>query len=136
MTKYIIAFSFILALLLVTLSPPVKTLAQGKSKASVTASENRDAMLSDLNNQVADSYQYKIRPKSMKGGGGSYIGYKVNPKGPWGKLNPNGVYRVVKATDKSITFEGKSLVIKGAKLTLTADENGMVTGPPVSKGFK
>lgn len=136
MSKYVFFLTMILVL---ALSLPVATTAQDKSKRTKRMTEivspNRDAMISDMNNLVADAYQYRIRPDSVGGGQGSYKGYKIQEAGAWGKQNPNAVYKVIKADDKGITFEGKSLVVKGAKITLTANGNGMVE-PIVFKGFK
>lgn len=45
-------------------------------RASYTKS-SRDAVINDLANIGANAYQYKIRPTTMGGGGGSYIGFKI-----------------------------------------------------------
>jgi hypothetical protein len=42
------------------------------SSGSVQA--NRDGIVNDLNNLAANAYQFKIRPTTMGGGGGSYTG--------------------------------------------------------------
>lgn len=41
---------------------------------------NRDAIINDLNNLSALTYQYRIRPKSMGGGEGSYTDFKLPPR--------------------------------------------------------
>jgi hypothetical protein len=38
---------------------------------------NKDAIISQLSNLSANAYQYRIRPTTMGGGGGSYEGYKI-----------------------------------------------------------
>jgi hypothetical protein len=35
---------------------------------------NKDGMINDMNNLAADAYQFRIRPTTMAGGGGSYTG--------------------------------------------------------------
>ncbi len=53
-------------------------IAVGLSMFSAQAiSSNRDALINDLNNLFANAYQYRIRPTSMAGGGGSYVGYTI-----------------------------------------------------------
>ena len=41
---------------------------------------NKDAIINDLNNIAAHCYQYRIRPSSMGGGQGSYVGYAIPTK--------------------------------------------------------
>ncbi len=40
----------------------------------------RDSMFADVNRIAADAYQYRLRPASMGGGGGSYARYSVPAK--------------------------------------------------------
>jgi beta-alanine degradation protein BauB len=47
---------------------------------TVSVESNRDAIIKDLNNLAAFSYQYRIRPKSMGGGEGLYDGFAIPPK--------------------------------------------------------
>src|SRR5690349_18225008 len=37
----------------------------------------QDAMISQMVSILANAYQYRIRPQTMGGGGGSYQGYKI-----------------------------------------------------------
>jgi len=37
----------------------------------------KDAIINDLENLASNAYQYRIRPTSMSGGGGSYTGYTI-----------------------------------------------------------
>jgi hypothetical protein len=53
---------------------------------------NRDAMINDLNNLSAMSYQYRIRPKSMGGGEGSYTDFKIPLRMT---SNPNATYETL-----------------------------------------
>jgi len=56
--------------------PPDKISSKDKTHIqSVQLSQaSKDALINDLNNIAAYAYQYKIRPKSMGGGGGSFEG--------------------------------------------------------------
>lgn len=40
----------------------------------------RDAIMADLRHLAADAYQYRLRPASMGGGGGSYRQYAIPSK--------------------------------------------------------
>jgi hypothetical protein len=51
-----------------------------KTKAMAEARQTKDAVINDLNNLAAQAYQYRIRPTSMGGGGGSYLGYTIPPR--------------------------------------------------------
>jgi len=51
-----------------------------KPRASSPVLDNKDAIINDLNNLAAHSYQYRIRPKEMGGGAGSYLGFKIAEK--------------------------------------------------------
>ena len=52
---------------------------------------NKDAIINDLNNLSAHSYQYRIRPQSMGGGQGAYTGYAIPQKL---QANENASYAV------------------------------------------
>ena len=82
---------------------------------------NKDAMINDINNLAANAYQYKIRPTSMGGGGGSYAGYSIPSKM---KSNANGVY----ASGTGTT----SISISGTSTTYTT--NGTVSATLQSDG--
>ena len=98
------------------------------SSSSVQA--NKDAIVNDLNNLAADAYQFKIRPCTMAGGGGTYAGGSCSPANPYGiptKLasNDNASYtRVGSATDSTVTFEGTSKSYPTGKVKATVDANG------------
>jgi hypothetical protein len=66
----------------------------------ITESRNskRDAAINDLNDLAARAYQFRLRPKQMRGGGGSYEGFDI-PEG-W----PAGV-RIVRVSADEIVFE-------------------------------
>ncbi|HAL56325.1 MAG TPA: hypothetical protein DCP63_07590 [Bacteroidetes bacterium] len=51
--------------------------AEGRKAPEVSPGQNRDGIINDLNNLAAMSFQYRIRPKSMGGGEGSYTGFEI-----------------------------------------------------------
>ena len=65
---------------------------------------NRDAIIADITNMAANAYQYRIRPVSMGGGGGSYAGYSLPVSLA---SNENGSYTVSVAANL-VTFTGTS----------------------------
>ena len=75
------------------------------SSGSVQA--NRDGIVNDLNNLAANAYQFKIRPTTMGGGGGTYTGgsgYSIPTKLA---SNENGTYTRSNAA-QAVTFTGTS----------------------------
>ncbi len=65
---------------------------------------NKDAIINDLNNIAAHAYQFKIRPASMAGGAGSYVGYSIPTKMA---SNANATYTST-ATATHVTFTAVS----------------------------
>ena len=96
---------------------------------------NRDAIVTDIENLAADAYQFKIRPTSMGGGNGTYVGFTINAAGMWGTKNPNAVYEIVLATDTKIKLRATSILYPNATVEVVYDENGMVTEGPNTTGF-
>lgn len=85
-------------------------------------SSNKDAIINDLNNIFANAYQYKIRPASMGGGGGKYLGYQIPATL---SSNENGFYRALTVTDTTVTFEAKSSQDSTNRtITVKIDGNG------------
>ncbi len=65
---------------------------------------NKDAIINDLNNIAAHAYQYRIRPASMAGGAGSYVGYSIPTKMA---TNANATYTCT-PTATHVTFSAVS----------------------------
>jgi hypothetical protein len=59
----------------------------------------RDAIINDLSNISANAYQFRIRPTTMGGGGGSYVGYTIPRKL---SANDNGNYMAEVSADSVI----------------------------------
>ena len=88
---------------------------------------HRDNVIADLNNIGAEAHQYRIRPTTMGGGGGSYVGYPATfTAGAWGPSNPNASYTTSASADQ-IVITGQSKVYAGKTATLTLDANGTST---------
>ncbi len=85
----------------------------------------KDAMINDMNNIAAYAYQYKIRPTSMGGGGGTYTGLKLPTKMA---TNDNGIY-TINAGPQSVTIDGDSKSDPGTedKITVLVQSDGTLT---------
>jgi hypothetical protein len=68
-------------------------------------SDNRDAIINDLNNLAAFSYQYRIRPSNMGGGEGSYAGFTIPPKM---KSNANATFETLTVEPNLVRFRASS----------------------------
>ena len=82
---------------------------------------NKDGIINDLNNLAANAYQYRIRPTTMGGGGGSYVGYVVPTKL---QTNSNGLYTTTSVAAASITFQGTSAQTSTNTVTCVLDSTG------------
>jgi hypothetical protein len=90
------------------------------SSGSVQA--NRDGIVNDLNNLAANAYQFKIRPTTMGGGGGTYTGgtgYAIPTKLA---SNENGTYTRTNAA-QAVTIVGTSGAGYGT-VTAVCDSTG------------
>jgi hypothetical protein len=102
-------------------------IAVGLSLFSAQSIEsNRDALINDINNLNAHAYQYYIRPTSMGGGGGSFVGYTIPTKMA---SNDNATYVASGLTATTITFTGTSVAGNGTVANTFSATTGKVTGP-------
>ncbi len=85
---------------------------------------NRDAIINDLNNLAAQAYQYRIRPTSMAGGAGSYVGFTIPTKM---QTNENGTYTST-PTANTIAFTAVSAQNPTNTVQVTIDSNGNLSG--------
>jgi hypothetical protein len=77
---------------------------------------NSDALINDMMNIAAHADQYRIRPASMGGGGGTFDNYllplRLTETG-------NGIYEITGATGGVLTVVGNSTPYTGSSWTLT-----------------
>ena len=94
--------------------------------AANSVQANRDAIINDISNLGANAYQYRIRPASMAGGGGSYLGYLIPFKM---SSNDNAVYSISAAGGATgISFRGSSSSSGTASTVVgDVDVNGRIT---------
>jgi hypothetical protein len=94
-----------------------------KSKALADARQTKDAMINDLNNLAAHAYQYRIRPASMGGGGGSYLGYQIPPKMV---SNGNAAYTCIAEAD-TVRYTAVVTVNRKNGMKVVIDPEGRLT---------
>jgi hypothetical protein len=83
---------------------------------------NKDGVTSSLVNISANAYQFKIRPTTMGGGGGSYVGYIVPTKMT---SDDNGTYAIQgSATATDIVFRGTSSMNASYTADCSVDSTG------------
>ncbi len=92
--------------------------------SSSSIQSNKDGIINDLNNLAANAYQYRIRPTTMGGGGGSYTGYVVPQKL---QTNSNGSYTTTAVAAASITLKGTSSQSSSNTVTAVLDSTGALT---------
>ena len=85
---------------------------------------NKDGVTSSLVNVAANAYQFKIRPQTMGGGGGSYANYVLPSKMA---KDDNGTYTAGTGTSSSIAITGKSTINTAWVATCTSDDTGKTT---------
>ena len=85
---------------------------------------NKDGVTSSLVNVAANAYQYKIRPSTMGGGAGSYVGYSIPAKMV---KDDNGTYALGTVASNSCQITGTSSINTAWVATCTADDTGRTT---------
>jgi hypothetical protein len=85
---------------------------------------NKDGVTASVVNIAANAYQFKIRPTTMGGGGGSYSGYTIPSKMA---ADDNGLYTTGTIASNSIQIKGASTVNTAWVATLTSDDTGRTT---------
>lgn len=92
---------------------------------------NRDAIINDISNLAAYVYQYRIRPKTMGGGGGSYKEFSIPIKMA---ENQNGSYNAIVLED-IVTIHGISKQEFGT-VTAVINKEGRIDKMEFSGDFK
>jgi hypothetical protein len=85
---------------------------------------NKDGVTASLVNVAANSYQYKIRPTTMGGGAGSYVGYAIPSKMA---KDDNGTYALGTVASNSCGITGTSSINTAWVGTCTSDDTGKTT---------
>jgi hypothetical protein len=67
------------------------------------SASNRDAIASDLQRQASRAQIYQRRPKTLGGGGGSFVGFQISNGS---MTNDNGTYSVSSTTTSSCVIQG------------------------------
>jgi len=105
---------------------------QPEKGGAATVQANRDAIINDLNNLAAYSYQYRIGPKSMGGGEGSYVGIDL-PQNQ--RSNENATYSIGGVSADTIKFMAISRYGYGV-ITVHVDKDGRPSNWHYTDKFK
>jgi hypothetical protein len=81
----------------------------------------RDAIINDINNIAARAYQFRIRPASMGGGEGSYVGFEIPTKM---RTNENAEYGARVVTSDLIELTAISSENKANTVVVFVNEEG------------
>ena len=92
--------------------------------SSGSVSSPKDQLINDLGNLNATAYQYRIRPTSMGGGGGSYTGFVIPARM---SRNENGVYTATVIDADAIQFCAKWVVDSTSTITARVDADGRLS---------
>ena len=91
---------------------------------ALSITSNRDAMMADLEDLAATAYQYRIRPPTINGGGGSYVGFSIPTTL---QSTENGTYVVTTAAANQITLTATSRLWTGTVVG-TFGSDGKISG--------
>ena len=86
-----------------------------------SVSNNRDAMIHDLNMIAQSAYQYRISIRQLGGGEGRYNNYVIPPQMT---ENGNGRYSILDRQEDSVTLKGVSVADSSNTITVTVDSGG------------
>jgi type II secretory pathway pseudopilin PulG len=84
-------------------------------------SNNRDAMIHDLNMIAQSAYQYRISIRQLGGGEGNYSNYVIPPQMA---DNSNGRYTILDAQVNTLDMKGISVADSSNTITASIDSNG------------
>lgn len=91
---------------------------------ALSITSNRDSMIADLEDLAATAYQYRIRPPTINGGGGSYVGFAIPTML---QSTENGTFAVTSAAANQITLTGTSRMWTGS-VAGTFGSDGKISG--------
>lgn len=103
-----------------------------KSKTLAEARLAKDAVINDLNNLGAHAYQYRVRPTSMDGGDGSYLGYQIPEKMV---TNGNATYSCIAESD-TVKYTAISTANRKNGVMVQMDGDGKLYGWQFFGDFK
>ena len=100
--------------------------------SSNTAEQNKLAIINDLSNLKSMAYKFRIRPVTMAGGAGSYVGFTMPSKL---MSNENANYTMTIAANE-ITVVAISYVTPTNKITVVIDSKGKLSSWTYSGDFQ
>ena len=98
-----------------------------------SVNSNRDAIIADMVELAADAYQYRIRPRILGGGGGSYLGYSIPTTL---QSNDNGSFSVSSSAAAQFAITGVSSQGFGTVTATFGSDGRMATAPTFTGQFQ
>lgn len=90
-------------------------------RSAQAVGEAKDAMLHDLNLIAFDAQQFRARPFTVGGGGGSFFGYNI----PLRLADTdNGTYLTIEVSEESVVFKGISKHYPASNITVMLGADG------------
>ena len=83
----------------------------------------RDSIMTEIGGIAADAYQYRLRPATMGGGGGSYARYSIPAKH---RLTGFANYTISPTTSADTLYITVTAVQKTGTITATIDPAGIL----------
>jgi hypothetical protein len=83
---------------------------------------NRDELVYDIVRISLDAYQYRLLPKELGGGQGTYIGFALDPERA---KTQNGMY-TMSSSENQITIKAQSLEFPSGRMNVIIDELGQM----------
>lgn len=99
----------------------MQRLVSQEMRSAQAVSEAKDAMMYEMSLIAFEARQFKARPFSMGGGGGSYFGYNISPERA---TTEHGTYITIEVGEDQIVFKGTSALYPASNITLILDSAG------------
>ncbi|MBM3298353.1 MAG: hypothetical protein FJ280_28330 [Planctomycetes bacterium] len=104
-------------------APPIVYFAEkarGDLRRAQSVQDNRDQIITDLNFLALDIYQYRLLPRKMNGGAGSYVGYTLPPEVSKAR---DATYSAA-VRDNEVAIHARSTIYPSASVKVTVDATG------------
>ena len=99
----------------------MQRLVSQEMRSTQAVAEAKDAMMHEMSLISFEARQFKARPFSMGGGGGSYFGYNISPERA---TSEHGTYITIEVGEDQIVFKGTSALYPASNITVILDSAG------------
>lgn len=116
-------FSGVITLYVALSAPPIVYFTErGRLdlRQAQSVQDNRDQIIKDLSLLALDIYQYRLLPRQMSGGGGTYLGYGL----PREMSKTDDASYSVAVKDHEVAIHAQSTIYPSASVEVTVDTTG------------